>query len=643
LRKMGVHSVLYNMGHLFESREALEVERLLAAVASPADDALLKAALATDLLGVKGDELDRLVRNETDWDAWLSRFGEYHESWTRHGFFRMFRQLLAAEGVLPRQMALVDGERRCTNILHLSEVLHQAATQNSMTGRDLVRWLATQRAAEAPKLEEHQLRLESDENSVKLVTIHKSKGLEYPVVFCPFLWDGSRMRDRKAPFSFHDESEEKTLTLDLGSSDRERHIALAEKEQLAENLRLLYVALTRARNRCTMVWGRFKGAETAAPAYLFHPSAAADWDGTLDSLSDGFGKLDDAAIRNDLEELRSRAGDGAIELSQLSLKGLKPLRSKEERQVVLNCRPFRGRIDRTWQVASFSSLVLNRPEEREDAVAADEMEMIGDAAVEEDVEIEVEEEPAEIFSLPAGAATGTLIHEIFEKVDFSGPDAPPAKDLVADKLKEHGFDLIWTETLCTMIRNVMATELEGPSGRFSLSRISADQRVHELPFSFPLRPLSGGEMKTILSTFVTGSAGATFPIVWDRLRFQPLQGFMKGIIDLVFRHGEHYYLLDWKSNLLGRRPGDYRREVLPAAMTEHCYQLQYTLYAAALHRYLQLRLPGYRYESHFGGVYYLFVRGMDPLKGADYGVYRDRPPAEAIEGLCAALMPEREA
>jgi exodeoxyribonuclease V beta subunit len=279
LSRLNIPSVLYSTGGLFDSHEALEMERLLAGIVEPNNEKLLvepnnekllKAALATDMMGVRGEVLDGLIKDETLWEEWHLKFRRYHDLWNKSGFIQMFRHLLLQEKIMTRLMSFHDGERRNTNVLHLSEVLHQAAIQKKLGIAGVLKWLSEQRDPNTPRIEEHQLRLESDENAVKLVTIHKSKGLEYPVVFCPFAWDGSRVRKTKDPFAFHDETDNMRLTLDLGSASMDANREFAEKEQLAENVRLLYVALTRAKNRCYLVWGRFNEAETSAQAYLFH-------------------------------------------------------------------------------------------------------------------------------------------------------------------------------------------------------------------------------------------------------------------------------------------------------------------------------------------------------------------------------------
>ncbi len=656
LSDLGIHSVLYNIGNLFETHEAMEVERLLAAVADPSDEKLLKIALVTDMLGVSGEELDHIISDEAGWEEWLIRFGEYHDTWNKHGFFRMFRQLLSREAVLPRLITLVDGERRCTNILHLSEVLHQATIESNLNLLGLAKWLSTQRDPDTPKLEEHQLRLESDENAVKLVTIHKSKGLEYPIVFCPFIGDGSRLRSKDAPFTFHDEADEMRLTLDLGSPARNEHMKLAEKEQLAENLRLLYVALTRAKHRCYLVWGHFKGAETSAPAYLFHQPRTGAPESLPDAVSGRFSALHDDELWSDLEAIQTEA-NGAIELREMPLGKGRVQPDPEEETVELGCRSFTGSINRNWGISSFSSLISNQPHQAE---WADRDEMVEpEVACEEDHRepVPLTRQSPDMFAFPRGTAAGIFLHEVFEQLDFAAQDRIAMEELIAGKLNTHGFEGFWVEPVCDMVERILSVPLDSNSGSFTLAQVQTADRLNELEFTFPLQRLSESTLKDLFSRYVsiaaapefhTGSEPSTpkvaqggfegIPSRMERLRFKPLEGFMKGFIDLVFRFRDHFYVVDWKSNFLGNRFEDYHQAALQKAMGESFYQLQYHLYTIAVHQYLQTRIPEYHYDSHFGGVYYIFLRGVNPAKGNDYGIYRHRPSAAAIEALCSNLI-----
>ncbi len=364
LIKLNIPSVLFSTLNLFDTYEALEMERLLSAIAQPGNEKFLKTAIATKIIGMTGEELDDLSRDESAWEERVIRFKEYHDIWNKRGFIRMFKQFMTQEKVLVRIMKLPDGERRNTNLLHLAEVLHQASVKKKLSMSWLVKWLSEQRDSKKKRLEEYQLRLESDENAVKLVTIHKSKGLEYPIVFCPFTWDGSELKS-KEPVIFHDDKDNRKATFDMGSPDLENNKNIAEKELLAENLRLLYVALTRAKHRCYLIWGNFNKAGTSAPAYLFHnkdlrgfenPAGLKSKD-ILKKMKENFDALNDTKMFADLEAMIKEKAEHAIHLSEIPLKSGLPYSSfSDKSEAELDYRRFSKKIDRDFGISSFSSL-----------------------------------------------------------------------------------------------------------------------------------------------------------------------------------------------------------------------------------------------------------------------------------------------
>ncbi len=268
LTRRSVPCILHSTGYVFKSDEALDLNRILIGISNPNNERLVRAALTTDIMGTTGEELFELLTDEREWETRLIAFRGYHDIWNRDGFFRMFRKFMSEEQVKQRIISLPRGERRLTNLLHLSEVLHRQSSEFNQGMRGLVKWFSEQINPAAPNLDEHMLRLESDEDAVKIVTVHKSKGLEYPVVFCPFAWTGPAAGEGETVF--HDRDDNFRLKLDLGSPAHELHRQYAEEESLAENMRLLYVALTRAINRCYLVWGGLKAAGTSALSYLFH-------------------------------------------------------------------------------------------------------------------------------------------------------------------------------------------------------------------------------------------------------------------------------------------------------------------------------------------------------------------------------------
>lgn len=627
LSARGITSVLYSAENLFDSREALEMERVLKAIIEPANVKLVKVALVTDLFGIRGEELEALMEKEREWEVWLARFRDYHERWRTQSFVAMFRYLLVQEQVRSRLLSFPDGERRLTNLIHLSEVLHQSAVRRKLGMTGVLKWLSEQRNPDGPRLAEHQLRLESDEYAVKVVTIHKSKGLEYPIVFTPFHWQGSTLRGAVASCTFHDE--ERRLTLDLCPEEHGDHWARAEQEILAENLRLLYVAVTRAKHRVYLAWGRVRGAGSSALAYLLHPVREAGSTDPIGDMEARFKTLTDEQVQRALQDVAS-AAQGAIALEKVPRERPVKRLIPQEAQQELSCRSFLGSIDRTWRVSSFSSLVASEASEGRPHPAAAEL-PDHDAVVCE--EARGAEGPADIFAFPRGAKAGTFMHEVFERLDFTDARGPRARELVSSTLAAYGFASTWEEAIVSMVQRVCEMPLDPLRPELTLSRIGLNARISELEFYFPVRLLTASALGQVFARHATKTPLAPCAEGLERLRFTPVQGYMKGFIDLVFCYRGRYFLADWKSNHLGSQVEDYGEDALAREMEHMHYSLQYHLYALALHRYLERRLPGYDYDEHFGGVYYVFVRGVDPQQGPGYGVFRDRPSAALIYEL----------
>lgn len=665
LSELRIPCVLHSSGNLFDSAEALEMERVLLAVISPEREDLLRAALATDMLGCDLAALEAMNRDERAWESRREEFRSYHDTWQKGGLLRMLRRLLEREEVRPRLLAFPDGERRLTNVLHLAEVLHREATEKKLGMAALLKWLSEMRDPGTPRGEEHQLRLESDSCAVRIVTIHKSKGLEYPVVFCPFPWGDPAGRDD--PLFYHDPADRQQVC-DLGSDDLPRHRIPAERERLAEEVRLFYVALTRARNRCTFVWGRINRGERSAPAYLLHGDKGGE--DVVAATEARFLSLSDEDIFKDLEIIAGKAG-GAIELSELPAAEEPLAAERPEEDDRLSCRRFTGAVDHSWRVASFSMLASGASRnadlpDRDDISAYD-------AGPAETPAAEAGPDPFLLF--PGGRSSGTLLHDILENIDFAEKDEMVWAAVIAAKLLESGFAQKWAAPLLKKLRRVVSHPLAGqvvppekrpgdllgpaipgPAGKGAifLSDIGLDRRLSELEFQFPLKRISPERLSGLfrdagiggcISAGTKGVGGRERPSgpapageSLKRLQFDPVRGFMKGFMDMVFEHGGRFYLVDWKSNFLGARKEDYHRDRLTEAMLEHHYLLQYHLYVMALDRYLLLRQPDYDYSSHFGGVYYLFLRGMEPTWGADYGVYSDRPKKELVERLCNEMI-----
>ncbi len=518
---------------------------------------------------------------------------------------------------------------------------------------------------------------------------------------------------------FHDDAH--TAVLDLGSNEQEDHREKAMVEILAENVRLLYVALTRAKNRCYVAWGKVKGAEGSAMVHLMKGMDATD-------------------LRRGLEEFLG-AGSGHARVLDIPQGRpelpVRPALTPEEPAA----RVFEGTIDRTWGMASYTAFIHGLHKGSEAADRDTLWQGQRDGAEEKG------ERPKDIFSFPKGARAGTLLHEVFEKIDFTAGDEA-IRAMVEDTLADHGFDPTWTDVVTDMVRKVLDVDLGG----VTLSGLGNSDRLTELEFMFPIKPLTPGILeqaladcmpsmkilsplvgegqgegeqiftlsqpppsrgrsvsgvpsplegegegqgegvqpiapvlypagdKTILNSESLRATGGSvaipvdsckneiatvvslprndstqqshagrgegqgegekfpFPFISPRLSFDPVKGFLRGFMDLVFQHEGRYYLIDWKSNHLGNSVDDYSHDALLKSMIRDSYILQYHLYTVALHQYLKNRLEGYSYDKHFGGIFYVYLRGVDPAMGPEYGIFHARPDEENLVNLSEVLI-----
>ncbi len=610
LSDLNIKSVICSSGNIFDSVEAFEMERVLRGILSPNREAALKSALTTQMIGYTGNTLFSVMQEEPLYEELRERFRGYRQQWHTHGFIRMFNALIQKENVLPGLMALRDGERRCTNIRHLADILHKTSMHDHPGMEELVNWLSRQRDPDRPRAEEHQLRLESDENAVKIVTVHKSKGLEYAIVFCPFMWDGSKINKKSDYLIFHDSTDREQLVLDFGSEDFAEHTILAEKEILAENMRLLYVALTRAKTACYMVFGNINEADTSAPAHLFNPTG---------------GKVN---IYDRIREVAGRA-DGDIAITELpSEKGYVYTPGTTDIPV-LECRNFTGDTERGRQFSSFTSLVHHHTSDTDSLEKHDEFH----ASMPQ-----TDEKQDSIFYFPKGATSGTCLHDIFEHLDFENSDLSYQQQLVAEKLPAYGFDLKWLETVTQMIRRVLGSPLDEADPLFTLSRIPLSRRMNEMAFYFPMRRMTSDILKHTLASCGDSCISERFCDHIGSLNTRTIYGYLKGVVDLVFHYNHRFYILDWKSNFLGSRHDDYAPEALVPVMEKDFYILQYLIYTIAVNRYLEMRDPSYTYETGFGGVYYMFLRGIDPATAPFCGIYKHRPDEQLVRKLSDIMM-----
>ncbi|MGR8999978.1 MAG: exodeoxyribonuclease V subunit beta, partial [Gammaproteobacteria bacterium] len=584
LRNAGVPSVINSTESVFATQEAADLYILLMAVASPGDIGLLKQALALNWFDLDGRTFYQLINNETALDGWLSRFLGYYQNWQQTGLLAMMQHLLTQENIRESISKSPMAERQLTNLTHLIELVQQAAVDEHLGINKTLDWLKTaitKADRNKSSAENQQLRLESDDDAVKIVTMHRAKGLEYPVVFCPCLWQrNNRLNSEKSLIKCHVPSPEDNskgcMIVDLGSENFEVHRVQALKEELAEDLRVFYVAVTRAKYRCYIAWADARSEKTANESAMAWLLGFADADfcrqqALLQGFKDQYEQAFDYRL---LEVPDSQAGAWEREdIYQKAVAQAEYLAKKRTRSLYTY-----------WQMSSYTAL---------SALSLDEApELPEDKAREQQDKPELT--PME---LPRGAHTGNVVHDLLENNAFI--DLAMRKDISVQRDKacqRYGLKLEQAEILDALLQAVAATPLSDTDADFCLMNLPESRCLKEMPFYLSMQEINANQINLVLQ---------------DTPAFQPLTskqmcGYLTGFIDLICEYKGLYYVMDYKTNGLP----DYKPETLILAMREHNYGLQYWIYTVVLHRYLQNRLPDYDYESHFGGVRYLFVRGM---------------------------------
>ncbi|MCL6415830.1 exodeoxyribonuclease V subunit beta [Aestuariirhabdus sp. Z084] len=612
LAQQQIDAVFLSRDRVFETRVAQDLYRLLLAVNDPSNERQFNAALATGLLGYSAGYLDQLSRNEQRWEATQQHFLDAREQWYKSGVLPMLYQLMRKLEIAESLIARDAGERDLTDLLHLGELLQQASME--VEGEHgLLRWFAQQLSEEGEAGEAQQLRLESDRKLVKIVTIHRSKGLEYGVVFVPFICCYSETKSTR----YHKNGQS---IWDLAGS--EEAVENAQRERLAEDLRLLYVALTRAIHACYIGAANLKGRQPvrlagSAFGYLLNSSAA--------------GTLEGDGMTGQLQRLQQQAvqwyGQGAVHLAPAPLDSCSPVIPPEPDLPELELRSFRGQIARDWRIGSYSALLTPHRSTRAELPGyAVELQ---DESMDQPVTALSPVESLNAFSFPRGAEAGTFLHELFENIEFDKANSELLAPMLLSRLQSEGYDSDWQEPLSDWLLNVLSSPLPEFDESFSLNCLGTDKMRVEMEFLIPVSRLDASALNQLLKTYSHLPTEGLPALAFNRLK-----GMLKGFIDLVFEADGRYFVLDYKSNHLGDSLADYSPLALQQAMLEHRYDLQYVLYTLALHRYLKTRLPDYCYEQHFGGCYYLFLRGMADGSGQQ-GVYFDKPDQRLIEALDA--------
>ena len=624
LASRGVKSVyLSDHDKVFSSPMAAQVERWLRACAEPLAssrqaEAHLRAALATPVLGLSLAELDHLQQNELAWEERVEQFSHYHRLWQRQGVLPLVRRMMVDFDIPARLLAeFEEGERLLTDLLHLGELLQQASAE--LDGEHaLIRFLFDAIADPESHGDSHKLRLESDADLVKVVTIHKSKGLEYPLVFLPFIANHRPVKAEDVPLRWHDG--EGNLQLSLEADDA--ILATADRERLGEDLRKLYVALTRARHATWLGLAPLKGLENSALGYLLK----------------GGNALSPEALNNALDEL---VEGSEIQIHQPPAPTAERVATVEQSSALGHARTPTRPAKEHWWIASYSALRLSG------TLTAPVLPPLEPTTAQEATAFEVLDEPRDLsqpeayhlHKFPRGPGPGTFLHGLLEWAgkqgfDAAAKDREALNDMLWRRVQLRGWQA-WQEPLAGWLSALLTTPLPlaAPTPQ-SVALNELESYQVELEFWFAAKRVNTQAIDALVSKHLL--PGVERPA----LDADTLNGMLKGFVDLAFEHQGRFYVLDWKSNYLGPNDSAYEPEALRHALLAKRYDLQAALYLLAMHRLLKARLPDYDPHQHLGGSMTVFLRGS---RSPGRGVVGEPAPVELIEALDSLFAGEPHA
>lgn len=608
LQKLGIASVyLSDQSSVFDSHVAVELLRILKACLNVAERPILNA-IATALFGLNAADIHQIQQNEADWQRWADSFAQYQQTWQRQGILAMLHQILLEQGISERLLSQATGERDLTDFLHLAEILQQAATLHESEAA-LLSWFEKQ--IQGKGRQEDQIRLESERQLVKIVSIHKSKGLEYDLVWLPFLAVPSKIPTAGDMNVYYSKERDETLW------DMENHnLNALYEETFAEELRLLYVALTRAKYQMAF----------ALPAQFDKK-----WNALHYVLSQGeIGKEIALSATKDTETLlqtfKEKMQDNVEICTKPNLEAF-PALSINTKNDELKAAEFTGNIEQDWRITSFTSIEQGHRRQNYFTESVGKKHVVFDDTKDYDSQNSIEistallnENESSILDLPRGKQVGTALHRHFENCYFS--DLANTEEI--DKLRQSlQLDETFTEPLQNWLQQISHTPLSNEI-EIALADLANKDCIKEMPFYLAIREHFDVDA-------FNRALKAHHHLPSEPLQFEQIQGMVRGSIDLVFRHNGKYYLVDYKSNFLGSTLADYNQEALKKEMLHSHYDWQYLIYTLALHRYLQSVVPHYDYARDFGGVFYLFLRGMNGEPQS--GVFYDRPSVELITEL----------
>lgn len=614
LKKVGLSAVTYSREKVMESFEAIRIKLLMESILEPINSSRTGNLLVSGFFGFDGDQLHSLRENDEFQAQIIELMNELNEIWYEQGFHAMMRHLLFEQESLHHFSKQPDSERVLTNLFHLSDICAKAEQEKAFSMGELYHWFLDEIKRAEDDDEKTQL-LESDEKLIKILTVHTSKGLEFPIVFCPFLWEGTRKEKGDEFNEYHDENNRLKINVDFRIEANAEVVRKSILESVSEEVRKAYVAITRAKYQCRIIWGSHTESHLSGMGGMMLGKEFLEIN--LNNKLGERGKQIKPTIIIDRISAVQMEYPEYISLKKISeyQKRTETVKLFDQTEAVSGFQPYNGPVEihPGRRLDSFSSLSSHSGDASQpdyDQTLDSYVSFLQSSSEQKSVQ--------NIFTFPKGATAGTAIHKLFEheNFEFATADQTNLVPIAEEILEQYSYSKEWSGVLQKMMRDVAGSKI----GDLDLSRVERSDEIREMEFHFPS---TDPDLDEILNIIRNDSS--------SEMKQNSIQNYLTGFIDLTVRQDGKYYILDYKSNYLGDQIEDYEPEKLREEIKSANYDMQYHIYTVALKKYLSARIPDFDYDRDFGGVAYLFVRGM--RAGFDGGIWCVKPKKEVINRL----------
>lgn len=596
LEKFNINSnFIYNKQNFLNTNEITEILLILKAIIEPKNENSIYSALATSLIGFTSKKIHILQKNKKQIIKKIEKFNKYLLTWNKFGILAALRRIIIEEKI--DYNLLLDqnnGKKKLINLIYISELL-QKKEKDLTSKKNLINWLNNKIYKKKNIFKKIQKKYENNQNAVNISTIYQSKGLSHPIVWIPF--DSYITKDNIK--TFHNR---KNFKLYLDFTENEKNKQLAEEEYLSQKIRLLYVSITRSIYHCSI--GITPSIKKKKKNSIFHQS-------TLMLLLK-------KEKKNSYEKNLKTIQDKNISVKKIKNIKITTLKTNKKIKFLIK-KNINFKIKKTWKITNYTNLIKNKYCSQYNKFTENKKINKKNKKKEKTNYIFHLKNKKNIHNFPSGTKSGIFLHSILKKINFK---KIPNKKWIAKELKNFNFSPDWSSIIQKCLINVLNVPLINKN--LKLSTIKSNKKIKEMKFYIPInKKLHSSKLEKIMKKY---------DILYKKIEFQSFKGILNGSIDLIFYWKKKIYLIDYKSNLLGKKITDYNQQSLKSIIIKKKYNFQYIIYTLATHRFFKNKIKNYNYKENFGGIFYLFLRGCD-INKLNYGIYHEIPSYSLIKNL----------